>query len=188
MTSPDNTTRAVYHGHDTECVVASLLPGRPYLFQVRAHNRAGSGPWSESLEVVSGAGAPDQPKPPIVSCRSPTVAHVEWECPINNGAIISEFNLQMAIIATRKCLSPPPAHTRNASRNGQQNRSSSMSSNDSLQDEDEYGDEEDDDDEEEEQQSDDESLVSVFHIHIYNIDTHIYRFKLILSKSFNNVF
>ena len=34
MTSPDNTTRGVYRGRDTECLVASLLPGRPYLFQV----------------------------------------------------------------------------------------------------------------------------------------------------------
>ena len=166
MTSPDNTTRAVYRGHDTECVVASLLPGRPYLFQVRAHNRAGAGPWSESLEVVSGAGAPDQPKAPNVSCRSPTVAHIEWECPINNGAIISEFTLQMAIIATRKCLSPPPSHSRNLSRPGQQTRSSSMSSNESLEDEDDYGEEEYEDDDDEEQQSDDESLVNMLYIYI----------------------
>ena len=34
MTCPDNTTRGVYRGRDTECVVASLLPGRPYMFQV----------------------------------------------------------------------------------------------------------------------------------------------------------
>ena len=34
MTSPDNSTRGVYRGRETECVVASLLPGRPYLFQV----------------------------------------------------------------------------------------------------------------------------------------------------------
>ncbi len=34
MTSPDNKTRGVYRGRETECVVASLLPGRPYLFQV----------------------------------------------------------------------------------------------------------------------------------------------------------
>ena len=34
MTTPDNKTLAVYRGRDTECVVASLLPGRPYLFQV----------------------------------------------------------------------------------------------------------------------------------------------------------
>ena len=159
MTSPDNTTRAVYRGHDTECVVASLLPGRPYLFQVRAHNRAGAGPWSESLEVVSGAGAPDQPKAPNVSCRSPTVAHIEWECPINNGAIISEFNLQMAIIATRKCISPPPLNLRSPRRR-QHHRTSSMSSNDSLDDEDEYEEDDDDEEEDDDQQSDDESLVS----------------------------
>ena len=38
MTCPDNTTRGVYRGRDTECVVASLLPGRPYMFQVRLGN------------------------------------------------------------------------------------------------------------------------------------------------------
>ncbi len=41
-------------GRETECLVASLLPGRPYLFQVRAYNRAGVGPWSSPLEVISG--------------------------------------------------------------------------------------------------------------------------------------
>ena len=40
MTTPDNKTLAVYRGRDTECVVASLLPGRPYLFQVRYTFRA----------------------------------------------------------------------------------------------------------------------------------------------------
>ena len=41
MTGPDNTTREVYKGRDLDCSVAGLLPGRPYLFQVRAANRAG---------------------------------------------------------------------------------------------------------------------------------------------------
>lgn len=41
MVSPDNTTREVYKGRDTECVVAGLLPGRPYLFQVRCANKIG---------------------------------------------------------------------------------------------------------------------------------------------------
>lgn len=98
MTSPDNQTRAVYRGQDTECVVASLLPGRPYLFQVRAHNRAGAGPWSESLEVVSGAGSPDQPKEPKVVCRSGSLALITWEPPINNGALIQEYQLQMLLV------------------------------------------------------------------------------------------
>ena len=38
---PDNTTRDVYKGRDLDCIVAGLSPGRPYLFQVRAFNRAG---------------------------------------------------------------------------------------------------------------------------------------------------
>ena len=31
----DNTTREVYRGADTDCVVAGLSPGRSYLLQVR---------------------------------------------------------------------------------------------------------------------------------------------------------
>ncbi len=100
MTTPDNETRRVYRGGaNTECVVASLLPGRPYLFQVRAHNKAGPGNWSESLEVISGAGAPGQPLQPAVSCKSGgTSALVNWEEPINNGALIQEFHLEMAAV------------------------------------------------------------------------------------------
>ena len=43
MTKPDNTTRNVYAGRDQECAVAGLLPGRPYLFQVRPTNKTGVG-------------------------------------------------------------------------------------------------------------------------------------------------
>lgn len=39
--NPDQTSREVYHGHDTECVVAGLQPGRTYGFQVKAFNKAG---------------------------------------------------------------------------------------------------------------------------------------------------
>lgn len=41
VTNPDNSSRIVYRGCDLDCTVAGLLPGRPYLFQVRAFNRAG---------------------------------------------------------------------------------------------------------------------------------------------------
>jgi len=34
-------SRDVYRGHDTQCTVASLLPGRLYSFQVKANNKAG---------------------------------------------------------------------------------------------------------------------------------------------------
>ena len=41
VTNPDNSSRIAYRGRDLDCAVAGLLPGRPYLFQVRAFNRAG---------------------------------------------------------------------------------------------------------------------------------------------------
>jgi len=41
MIQPDNSSREVYKGRDLDCIIAGLLPGRPYLFQVRAFNRAG---------------------------------------------------------------------------------------------------------------------------------------------------
>ena len=41
MISPDNNSRECYKGRDLDCIVAGLSPGRPYLFQVRAFNRAG---------------------------------------------------------------------------------------------------------------------------------------------------
>ena len=39
--NPDGSTRIAYTGFDTECLVASLLPGRNYSFQVRASNKIG---------------------------------------------------------------------------------------------------------------------------------------------------
>lgn len=41
MINSDNTSREVYKGSELNCVVAGLLPGRHYLFQVRASNKAG---------------------------------------------------------------------------------------------------------------------------------------------------
>ncbi|XP_023930352.1 fibronectin type-III domain-containing protein 3a-like isoform X1 [Lingula anatina] len=94
MIQPDNSIREVYKGHDLDCMVAGLLPGRPYLYQVRATNKAGTGPWSDPLEVVSGPGAPDAPKTPTAVCRSPQSAIVSWEEPVNNGATITEYRLE----------------------------------------------------------------------------------------------
>lgn len=98
MTSTDNVTRGVYRGRDTECVVASLFPGRMYLFQVRAHNRAGVGAWSMALEALSGAGPPSRPKDPRAVARSGTAASVSWDPPINNGAMISGYKLELATV------------------------------------------------------------------------------------------
>ncbi|XP_035205961.1 fibronectin type-III domain-containing protein 3A-like isoform X2 [Stegodyphus dumicola] len=97
MTSPDNVTRQVYRGPETSCIVNGLLPGRPYLFQVRAYNRVGAGPFSDPLEVVSGAGPPDAPRNLTATCDSPFSCHLFWEEPMNNGAAITSYQLQWSM-------------------------------------------------------------------------------------------
>ena len=128
-----------------------IFSGRPYLFQVRAFNRVGAGPWSESLEVVSGAGAPDTPNAPRVQCRGPNLAILDWNEPSFNGAMVTEYRLQLAIVSSRKCLSPPPICTTASS------TVSSSTSSSVIEDEEDFEDEDEDEDEDEERQ---ESLDS----------------------------
>lgn len=53
------------------------------------------GPWSESLEAVSGANIPDPPAQPTIICnRSPSVAQITWAEPAGNGANIIEYRLE----------------------------------------------------------------------------------------------
>ncbi|UJR33220.1 hypothetical protein I4U23_020675 [Adineta vaga] len=94
VTNPDSSSRIVYRGRDLDCTVAGLLPGRPYLFQVRAFNRAGAGPWSEYLDVLSGPGVPEAPRNFLVECQSATTALISWEEGVNNGAAITEYRLE----------------------------------------------------------------------------------------------
>uniref|UniRef100_A0A8D8Y368 Fibronectin type-III domain-containing protein 3a n=2 Tax=Cacopsylla melanoneura TaxID=428564 RepID=A0A8D8Y368_9HEMI len=87
--------RVAYKGRDTECTVGDLCPGTAYVFLLRAYNRIGHGPWSEPLDVKSGAAPPETPSPPLVSCVSSGVAHVEWTAPPGNGAPVSNYRLDM---------------------------------------------------------------------------------------------
>ena len=65
--------------------------------QVRALNRVGSGPWSEALSLVSGAGPPSAPAPPSASARSPHALLVRWAEPASNGAAVTEYRLELAV-------------------------------------------------------------------------------------------
>lgn len=66
------------------------------MFQVRAYNRIGVGPWSDPLEVISGAGSPDAPAAPKVTTKTAHVALVTWTEPLNNGSAITEYRVQLA--------------------------------------------------------------------------------------------
>ncbi|XP_021928755.1 fibronectin type-III domain-containing protein 3A isoform X2 [Zootermopsis nevadensis] len=97
MTSPNSSRQQTYRGKDAECIVSNLCPGQTYVFQVRAFNRVGPGPWSDSLEVMSGAAPPDTPREPAVICRSSHHAVVHWDEPSSNGAPITEYRLEMSM-------------------------------------------------------------------------------------------
>lgn len=99
-TTPDNQTQEAYRGKETDCFVNRLLPGRAYLFQVRAYNRIGAGPWSDPLEVISGAGSPDAPLTPKVTTKTAHVALVSWTEPLNNGSAVTEYRVQLATPST----------------------------------------------------------------------------------------
>lgn len=90
----DSHARTAYRGPDLDCTVAGLLPGRTYLFRVRALNSVGAGPWSEPLQAQSGAGAPDVPANLAVQVRGPTCAGVSWDDAVCHGVPVSEYQLE----------------------------------------------------------------------------------------------
>jgi len=107
-TTPDNLTNEAYRGKDTSYTVTGLLPGRSYLFQIRAYNRIGAGLWSDPLEVISGAGSPDAPLEPKVTPKSSHSVLVSWTEPLNNGSAVTEYKLQMAALISQTPELPPP--------------------------------------------------------------------------------
>lgn len=90
----DSHSRTAYRGPDMDCTVAGLLPGRTYLFRVRALNSVGAGPWSEPLQAQSGPGAPDTPANLAVQVRGPTCAGVSWDDAVCHGVPVTEYQLE----------------------------------------------------------------------------------------------
>lgn len=95
MFGPDSNRTVFHKSKDLECSVTKLQPGCEYSFFVRAVNRIGAGLWSDALTVVSAAAPPTDCQPPIVVCKSPTFATVEWQVPQSNGAPITEYRLEV---------------------------------------------------------------------------------------------
>lgn len=87
----------IYHGAKNECVVGGLTPGRLYGFRVRAHNKAGSGHWSDCFECQTGAAPPEHPQNLRCAVSHSTCLHLQWDAPTTcNGSPITEYRLQQA--------------------------------------------------------------------------------------------
>merc|ERR1712142_269125 len=99
MAGDDNVTKIVYEGVESTCDIQDLLPGRTYLFQVRATNSQGlKVPWSNCLDLVSAPGCPGEVQPPSMIATSSSTILVTWENPVNNGATITEYKLMMGYL------------------------------------------------------------------------------------------
>lgn len=96
MVGPDSSRSLVHKSKELECTVVNLSPGCKYSFQVRAINRIGPGPWSETFTVTSGAAPPEPPAAPCATCKSPFHVYVEWQEPRSNGASITEYKLEIS--------------------------------------------------------------------------------------------
>uniref|UniRef100_A0A4W3HH31 Fibronectin type-III domain-containing protein 3A-like n=1 Tax=Callorhinchus milii TaxID=7868 RepID=A0A4W3HH31_CALMI len=92
--SEKDKQRTLYQGSEQECTVTDLLPGKMYCFWVKAANKVGYGPQSERSDILTAAGPPEQCNMPVVSCKSATCVHMDWECPVSNGSEVTEFRLE----------------------------------------------------------------------------------------------
>ena len=89
---PDSSI--AYKGTELACTVNSLQPGRVYSFELRAVNKIGTSVWSDTIEVMSGADAPEMPAPPTVTAKSSNCLLISWTEPASNGAPITEYHLE----------------------------------------------------------------------------------------------
>ena len=96
-----------YEGPELSCNVQNLLPGRHYVFQVRAFNRVGAGPWfpmvpsSDVLSFITTApSAPETPAAPMCQPSSSFSVTISWTEPDLNGSRITEYRLEMSKVSS----------------------------------------------------------------------------------------
>ncbi len=91
-------TDAGYDGTDTTTPVTGLTAETTYQVRVRATNRAGTSDWSPAGRGrTDAATAPDAPAVPTVTALSPTSLQVTWTAPNDNGATISDYDVQYRV-------------------------------------------------------------------------------------------
>ncbi|KAK3575830.1 hypothetical protein CHS0354_015582 [Potamilus streckersoni] len=93
MVMPDMKTCEIYRGDIPSCKVDGLNFGRRYMFAVRAHNIVGFGPWSDSLEVITESGPPEEPKDLAIEEISHNSVVLIWKEPHCSGSNITGYSI-----------------------------------------------------------------------------------------------
>ncbi|XP_066505199.1 fibronectin type-III domain-containing protein 3A-like isoform X2 [Hoplias malabaricus] len=95
--SAEECQQQVFCGSDVCCTVGQLLPGRTYLFWVKAFNPAGWGPLSEMCQASTAPGPPEQCSAPELTLRTPSSVLASWMTPVCNGSEVCEFRLEWGL-------------------------------------------------------------------------------------------
>ena len=83
--------------------MTGLSGATKYRARVRAKNDAGPGQWSrDSGAATTGAGAPAPPAVPTVTAANASLV-VVWVAPPNNGAEITDYDLQVCKVSGGSC-------------------------------------------------------------------------------------
>ncbi|KAJ9516125.1 hypothetical protein QJQ45_024552 [Haematococcus lacustris] len=91
----------VYCGPEPLALVCPLQPGSAHLFRVQAVNSQGQGQWSEWSAVSTAPDCPVAPAPPqLAAPPSSSTLAVQWEPPACQGAPITSYRLQLAMLGS----------------------------------------------------------------------------------------
>ena len=86
------TEKSISSGTTIKTTIGSLTNGTEYHVQVRARNKGGDGPWSDSAKETANA-VPGKPSTPTVT-RGDRQLAVSWTKPSNNGTAITDYDVQ----------------------------------------------------------------------------------------------
>ncbi|KAL6480058.1 hypothetical protein MHYP_G00110910 [Metynnis hypsauchen] len=95
--STEEYQQQVFCGSDLCCTVSQLLPGRTYLFWVKACNPAGWGPLSEVCQATTVPGPPEQCSTPQLILNTSTSVLATWQTPVYNGAEVCAFRMEWGL-------------------------------------------------------------------------------------------
>ena len=92
----------VYEDRHMSCTVDNLQALTTYSFRVRCENEAGYGPSSETFQATTIGGVPLAPLPPDLSCPQTLSINASWSPPVEQGAPIISFLLQVKTLSSAK--------------------------------------------------------------------------------------
>ncbi|KAL6758808.1 fibronectin type III [Haematococcus lacustris] len=99
----------VYCGPEPLALVSPLQPGSTHLFRVQAVNSQGQGQWSEWSAVSTAPDCPAAPAPPqLAAPPSSSTLAVQWEPPACQGAPITSYRLQLAMLGSASASGQAP--------------------------------------------------------------------------------